>query len=294
MSDKERLQILINEISTLIEKRVTNKSEEFITWKTKVELFLSKKYGEDSKQENAFKKVSFSLFAVKGKTTNADYVDACRNGLKKTRAILTAYLDDCSDETASIACEGDIVETDFHEIIKADCNRCKELLKSDISQSNTKLYQDLFNELYGKYSKSSSNFPKLDTNPLLLQNHMQMYRDNLIKIHGFLQGYILNGCTDYGMPSETDRGIVINNYNEQNNIINISFSEVKREIENMSGLKEEDIEEINSKIDALEEIIKSGDRKSKKWSNAKEIVKWMADKSVDVALTLIPLLLQIK
>ena len=47
-------------------------------------------------------------------------------------------------------------------------------------------------------------------------------------------------------------------------------------------------------INELEKIVKSSDRKSKKWENAKGIVKWIADKGVDVGIALLPLLLQIK
>ena len=39
--------------------------------------------------------------------------------------------------------------------------------------------------------------------------------------------------------------------------------------------------------------MKSKDSKSKKWSKAKEIIKWIADKGVDVGIALLPLVLQI-
>ena len=55
-----------------------------------------------------------------------------------------------------------------------------------------------------------------------------------------------------------------------------------------------EIEEISRKIDDLEEIVKSSDCKSKKWENAKDVIKWIADKGVDVGIALLPLLLQIK
>ena len=76
--------------------------------------------------------------------------------------------------------------------------------------------------------------------------------------------------------------------------INISFNDVRREIENMSALPDTEIEEILHKIDELEKIVKSSDRKSKKWENAKGVIKWIADKGVDVGIALLPLLLQIK
>lgn len=88
--------------------------------------------------------------------------------------------------------------------------------------------------------------------------------------------------------------VQITNTNENKVDINISFNDVRREIENMSALPETEIEEVLSKINELENIVKSSDRKSKKWENAKGIVKWIADKGVDVGIALLPLLLQIK
>ena len=61
----------------------------------------------------------------------------------------------------------------------------------------------------------------------------------------------------------------------------------------MSSLREDEIEEITSKIDEIERIVNSKDRKTKKWEEAKEIIKWIAEKGVDVGITLLPLLLQI-
>ena len=88
--------------------------------------------------------------------------------------------------------------------------------------------------------------------------------------------------------------VQITNTNENKVDINISFSDVRKEIENMSALPDTEIEEILNKINELEKIVKSPDRKSKKWENAKGIVKWIADKGVDVGIALLPLLLQIK
>lgn len=88
--------------------------------------------------------------------------------------------------------------------------------------------------------------------------------------------------------------IQITNTNQNKVDINIPFDTVRREIENMSALPDAEIREILSRIDELEAIVKSSERRSKKWENAKEIIKWIADKGVDVGIALLPLLLQIK
>ena len=84
------------------------------------------------------------------------------------------------------------------------------------------------------------------------------------------------------------------NSNESNITICISFEQVRQKIENMSSLSEAEVEEILCKINELEQIVQLSDRKSKKWDNAKGIIKWIADKGVDVGISVIPLLLQIK
>lgn len=93
-----------------------------------------------------------------------------------------------------------------------------------------------------------------------------------------------------------ENGITINNNNTNSNTvdINISFEQARNTIENMTALPDSEVEEILSKIDELEKIVQSGDRKTKKWEKAKGIVKWIADKGVDVGIALLPLLLQIQ
>lgn len=84
----------------------------------------------------------------------------------------------------------------------------------------------------------------------------------------------------------------VENKNIINNTMNISFEDARKTINDMSSLPENEIEEIQNKINAIEEIVNSKDSKSKKWTKAKEIVKWIADKGVDVGITLLPLLLK--
>ena len=96
--------------------------------------------------------------------------------------------------------------------------------------------------------------------------------------------------------SQEASGITINNSNTNSNSIemNISFEKAREVVENMTALPENEVEEALSKIQELENIVKSGDRKTKKWENAKSIIKWVADKGIDVGKVLLPLVLQIQ
>ena len=60
----------------------------------------------------------------------------------------------------------------------------------------------------------------------------------------------------------------------------------------MTALTDSEVEEILEKVNELEKIVESKDRKTKKWENAKGIIKWIADKGVDVGITLLLLLLK--
>ena len=53
------------------------------------------------------------------------------------------------------------------------------------------------------------------------------------------------------------------------------------------------LEEIHKRINELEKIVNSKESNSTKWSKAKDIIKWVADKGVDVGIALLPLLLKI-
>lgn len=84
------------------------------------------------------------------------------------------------------------------------------------------------------------------------------------------------------------------NYNENINTVSVSFDTARERINAMTCLPEEEIQEVQKRIDELENIVKSSDGENKKWSKAKDIIKWIADKGVDVGISLLPLLLQIK
>ena len=172
----------------------------------------------------------------------------------------------------------------------------EDILKCDVALTTNQGIMDLLNELMGKYSKVSNNFPDIEINQLLFKMHPHVPAQHIRTILGFLQAYKLNNCEDYKFDESKSTGInVITNISNSNeNTINLqTFSEVRNKIENMSSLTDSEIEEILSKVDELEEIVNSSDRKTKKWDKAKEIIKWVADKGVDVAMTLIPLLMKI-
>ena len=75
--------------------------------------------------------------------------------------------------------------------------------------------------------------------------------------------------------------------------IYITFEQVRSQIEGMSSLTDEQTREVLEKISEIEETVKSTDSKKNKWEKIKPILKWLADKSCDVGVALLPLILQI-
>ena len=117
---------------------------------------------------------------------------------------------------------------------------------------------------------------------------------NLTLMKSKLEGYCL------GFERQTNRtyapnnnvNVSVSNNNEIN--ISISFEEVKKQIEDMTSLTDEQTKEALDKVSEIESVVKEGGSKKSKWEKLKPILVWLADKSFDVGMALLPLLLQIQ
>lgn len=90
---------------------------------------------------------------------------------------------------------------------------------------------------------------------------------------------------------EVSNSQVVNVTNSVN--VNVTFEQVRKEVEEMTSLTNKDTEEILEKISEIEEVVKSKDSKKSKWEKVKPVLTWLADKSCDVGIALLPLLLKI-
>lgn len=179
------------------------------------------------------------------------------------------------------------ITDDFKSIIDEDISQCEYELKSGNKQSR----EDLHMILISKYGKIVDGFQDglcglwFDDDGTDCKSDLEIMRQKLL----------LFKAMEYKNPySENSSGITFNNINQLSATFNISFTEAKKQIENMTSLTDSEIVEIHTKIDELEKIIISSERKTRKWDKVKEIIKWVADKGVDVALTLLPLILNLR
>lgn len=98
MTDYERLKGIIDEIDVLIQKNVTASAPDFTAWHTKVERFLAKRFGEDSIEYSKFQKTHFSLIIATSRTTEAEFIQFCKESLLRTKAVFNIYLEEMVEE----------------------------------------------------------------------------------------------------------------------------------------------------------------------------------------------------
>lgn len=182
---------------------------------------------------------------------------------------------------------------ELKKIVETDILECKKYIDGNSAAEA----DEFMDRLTAKYYGIIDNFgvglcANFDEDYEL---NMQSIRHNLTLLKEKMEMFVAMGCKNiFGKDNKPN--VQINNHNSNSNVIdiNVSFEQVRESIENMTALTNSEVEEILSKIDEIEKIVQSEDRKTKKWENAKGIIKWIADKGVDVGITLLPLLLEIK
>jgi ribosome-binding factor A len=111
------------------------------------------------------------------------------------------------------------------------------------------------------------------------------------KLEAFMYGWnTVKQPTRYNPPAAPDVNVTVHN----NVTVNISFEQVRAKIEDMTSLTEEQTKETLDKVSEIETVVKSEGSKKIKWEKIKPILAWLADKSFDVAMTILPLLLQVQ
>lgn len=117
--------------------------------------------------------------------------------------------------------------------------------------------------------------------------------NNLLLMKSKLEAFQLGWNGQSAVPHATENQGV--NVTVNNTVyISISFDEARQKIENMTALNQKQTDEILEKINALEEIAKESSSRKTKWEKVKPILEFALDKGVDVAITFMSLILQMK
>ena len=117
---------------------------------------------------------------------------------------------------------------------------------------------------------------------------------NLTLMKSKIEGYSLGfeRPTKNAYASNNNVSVNVSNNNEVN--ISISFEDVRRQIEDMTSLTDEQTQEVLDKIFEIENVYKENSSKKSKWEKVKPVLVWLADKSFDVGIALLPLILKIQ
>lgn len=81
--------------------------------------------------------------------------------------------------------------------------------------------------------------------------------------------------------------------NNANTMVSINFENIRQEIINNEMLNSVQTNDCLKKIDEVEKIFKSSDDRKNKWEKLRRIIIWLADKSVDVAVSLLPIIYKV-
>lgn len=174
------------------------------------------------------------------------------------------------------------------------------IINNTISDKKIDEYKSIHMMMDGKYGAYVPDWgkgmygynPEFGFNYELIEE--SSFEHNLSLMSSKLQGYAMGleppPKTNYHPINEVT--VSVNNTNEVN--ITVSFEQAREQIEDMTSLTNEETEEILAKISELEEIINSKDKWKHKWEKAKKVLFWLADKSFDVGMVLLPLLLKIQ
>lgn len=182
----------------------------------------------------------------------------------------------------------------FLNMVRKDIQRIDET----VCLHDTSKQWELFRELDGKYQacirewyrgmwQSTRNGTQLYFN--VLKEHPNQVTENLRLIKSKLETFQfqMNAVEAQNAPSTQVN--VTTNLN-----VKISFEQVRSKIEDMTSLTEEQTKEALDKVSEIESVVKGDGTKKSKWEKIKPILTWLADKSFDVAMTILPLLLEVQ
>lgn len=186
------------------------------------------------------------------------------------------------------------LQPEFLEMIEDDIRRIDSIVKSGTKENQW----ELFREIDGRYQTCIADFykgmweymlnekiiyfPSLKESPELVIDNLKMAKSKLEVFRYQANAKPLTENTSTTVS-------VVNNLN-----LSISFEQVRSKIEDMTSLTDKETEEILQKISELENIVNSKDKKKNKWEKTKSILVWLANKSFDVGMTILPLLLKIQ
>lgn len=140
--------------------------------------------------------------------------------------------------------------------------------------------------MWGYVEGDGFNYEGLNT--LLLQENLKMMKS---KLEAFSFGWNAIQRSASVVPvNGPDVNVTVNN----SVTVNVTFEQVRDQINDMTSLTDTQTQEALEKVSEIEAVVKGDGSKKSKWERIKPVLVWLADKSFDVAMTILPLLMQVK
>lgn len=182
----------------------------------------------------------------------------------------------------------------FLKMVQDDIKRIQENLECGSSEE----HWELFRELDGRYQACVKDWYKgmwQSSRSGSIMYYPELHRDpqgtisNLKLIKAKLETY------QYQMNATSTPETVTPQVNVTTNVgVHISFEQVRSQIVDMPSLTNEQTKEVLEKVDELEKVINGQGSRKSKWEKVKPVLTWLANKSCDVGMAILPLLLKIQ
>lgn len=199
------------------------------------------------------------------------------------------------------------------EIVNRQIKECEEVLETNNYHEINKLARSLFSlyriDVKPIYSigvnKSSNEFGETELRKIRDSLELYLAKEMLAlekeKCRGTSLSVASNSESNNQNPiTLTDVAKVSDSGNSTNTITNIVkldlksiFDNARKVIEDDEALGEEEVQEIISKINEIEEIGNEDTSRPQKWRKLKDCVTWTSTKGVKIAMQVMPLIMKV-
>ena len=168
--------------------------------------------------------------------------------------------------------------------IDKDLNYCKDQYKK--YPYDAAVLEAIFNKLLFGYIDIIDGLSN-GLNVVSTESDTEPLRDNVKLLMERIEAFRQCGCSNDALRDK------LFNPKEDPFETRMKFCAAREAVLETESLNDKEKDEINSKIDEIEEICMSVDTKRGKWNRLRPYVVWTAGKSADIALMIMPLFLTI-
>lgn len=176
--------------------------------------------------------------------------------------------------------------------IRKDILVCEKLLQKDFVEGKE------FSNIIGKYRTKYPNFSDGFKNYAMSVGGRVPNQIENVKILKSKLEFLLVEIENPQLYENNNVNTTVNvsnlnsNNNTNKNYMNFTLDDARKNIEENTYISDKEREELLQKLEEIESLQKSKQSKNKKWSTAKEILKFILDKGADIAIMFIPQILK--